>query len=152
MQEREKVLSKDRSDLRKLGEALLKSKKEVEKQLAARAKAIIPGSASQREAELQSEVDKCMVRLCMVYLHNHQLRQLQSVLKCSTCKMHMRNTVITKCMHCECGVFFVDFVLTRPLTAFCKQCVDSRISTRQRKCPYCSLPFAQSDVQQLYLQ
>jgi len=118
MQEREKTLTKDRSELRKLGEALLRMKKDLEKQLAARAKAITPGSASQREAELQSEVDKCM-----------------TVLKCSTCKMHMRNTVITKCMH-----------------SFCKQCVDSRISTRQRKCPYCSLPFAQSDVQQLYLQ
>jgi E3 ubiquitin-protein ligase BRE1 len=27
-------------------------------------------------------------------------RCLQSILKCSTCKMRMRSTVITKCMHC----------------------------------------------------
>jgi E3 ubiquitin-protein ligase BRE1 len=62
MQERERVLSKERSELRKQEEALSKSKKEVEKQLAAKGKVIPPGSASQREAELQSEVDKCMVR------------------------------------------------------------------------------------------
>ncbi|KAI0318263.1 hypothetical protein OF83DRAFT_1117143, partial [Amylostereum chailletii] len=36
--------------------------------------------------------------------------------------------------------------------AFCKQCIDARISTRQRKCPACNLAFSQGDVQQMYLQ
>lgn len=36
--------------------------------------------------------------------------------------------------------------------AFCKQCVDTRISTRQRKCPVCGLGFAQSEVQTIFFQ
>lgn len=62
MQDRERVLSKERSELRKMEESLVRSKKEMEKQQAAKGKVISLGSTSQREAELQSEVDKCMVR------------------------------------------------------------------------------------------
>ncbi|KAI8993085.1 BRE1-domain-containing protein [Trametes punicea] len=117
-QEHSAAMDKKRAELRKLEESLLKAKREAEKQ-AAKLKSL-PGSSgsSLREAELQSEIDKCM-----------------SLLKCSTCKMNMRNTVITKCMH-----------------TFCKSCVDARIATRQRKCPACNLPFSQGEVQQLYLQ
>jgi len=60
---------------------------------------------------------------------------LLKILKCSTCRNNFRNTVILKCMH-----------------TFCKECVDARISTRQRKCPGCNLAFAQSDVQQIFFQ
>ncbi|EGN99683.1 hypothetical protein SERLA73DRAFT_167589 [Serpula lacrymans var. lacrymans S7.3] len=64
-----------------------------------------------------------------------EIEKLMSVLKCSTCKERFRSTVITKCMH-----------------TFCKECVDARISTRQRKCPTCNLSFAQSEAQQVYFQ
>ncbi|KAL5507408.1 BRE1 [Sanghuangporus vaninii] len=60
---------------------------------------------------------------------------LMKILKCSTCQRHFRSTVILKCMH-----------------TFCKECVDARISHRQRKCPHCGLQFAQSDVQHIYFQ
>ena len=30
--------------------------------------------------------------------------------------------------------------------AFCKECIDARISTRQRKCPACGVAFSQTDV------
>ncbi|KAF9469928.1 BRE1 E3 ubiquitin ligase-domain-containing protein [Collybia nuda] len=60
---------------------------------------------------------------------------LLKLLKCSTCQQNFRNTVITKCMH-----------------TFCKQCVDTRITTRQRKCPVCGLGFAQSEVQTIFFQ
>ncbi|KZV81614.1 hypothetical protein EXIGLDRAFT_844460 [Exidia glandulosa HHB12029] len=56
-------------------------------------------------------------------------------LKCSTCKKGFREQLLQKCGH-----------------TFCKECVDSRISTRQRKCPACNLPFAQSEVITLFLQ
>lgn len=42
--------------------------------------------------------------------------------------------------------------LTTPILmrlAFCKECIDNRISTRQRKCPACNLAFAVSDVSQV---
>ncbi|KII92834.1 hypothetical protein PLICRDRAFT_51174 [Plicaturopsis crispa FD-325 SS-3] len=58
-----------------------------------------------------------------------------SVLKCSTCHQRMRNTIITKCMH-----------------TFCRQCVDARLSTRQRKCPSCAVAFAVSDVETVFFQ
>ncbi|KAI0697245.1 BRE1-domain-containing protein [Cytidiella melzeri] len=113
-------LNRKRSALVKLEESLSKKLKEAERQTAKLksnvANQSISGTA--REAQLQSEVDKCM-----------------SLLKCSTCKMNMRNTVITKCMH-----------------SFCKNCVNERISSRQRKCPACNLPFSQGEVQQLYFQ
>ncbi|KAI0930463.1 hypothetical protein AcW1_009141 [Taiwanofungus camphoratus] len=116
----ERSLERRREELRKMEEASARSKKEAERHVL-KMKSTAQNhttSSSTREAQLQSEVDKCM-----------------SILKCSTCKMNMRNTVITKCMH-----------------SFCKSCVDSRISTRQRKCPACNLPFSQGEVQQLFFQ
>lgn len=60
---------------------------------------------------------------------------LQSLLQCSSCKERYRNRILTKCYH-----------------TFCSQCIDTRVATRQRKCPHCALAFAVSDVQPLYLQ
>ncbi|KAG9316252.1 hypothetical protein JVU11DRAFT_2280 [Chiua virens] len=60
---------------------------------------------------------------------------LWKIVKCTTCKQGMREVVLTKCMH-----------------TFCKPCVDTRISTRQRRCPHCNLAFAQSEVQTVYFQ
>ncbi|OJT06362.1 E3 ubiquitin-protein ligase BRE1 [Trametes pubescens] len=111
------AIEKKRAELRKLEESLIKSKKDTEKQ-ATKLKSMSTSSGNAKEAELQNEIDKCM-----------------SLLKCSTCHMNMRNTVITKCMH-----------------SFCKSCVEARIATRQRKCPACNLPFSQGEVQQLYFQ
>ncbi|TCD63440.1 E3 ubiquitin-protein ligase bre1 [Steccherinum ochraceum] len=64
-----------------------------------------------------------------------EVEQCMTLLQCSTCKSNMRTTIITKCMH-----------------TFCKPCVDSRIASRQRKCPACNISFSQGEVQQLYLQ
>ena len=40
----------------------------------------------------------------------------------------------------------------RSILAFCKPCVDVRLATRQRKCPYCNLAFGQSDVHTFFFQ
>jgi hypothetical protein len=47
---------------------------------------------------------------------------------------------------------FISLIKVFSRAAFCKSCIDMRISTRQRKCPACNLGFAQSEVQQLYFQ
>ncbi|TFL01551.1 BRE1-domain-containing protein [Pterulicium gracile] len=60
---------------------------------------------------------------------------LNRLLKCSTCHQQYRKMIITKCMH-----------------TFCKPCIDSRVASRQRKCPHCNLQFSQSDVHQFYFQ
>jgi E3 ubiquitin-protein ligase BRE1 len=121
LQDGQRSLDKRKSEVRRLEEDVARLRKEAERQAQkARTTASVaaPTPGSSRELDLQNEVDKCM-----------------SILKCSTCRMRMRNTVITKCMH-----------------SFCKDCVDARIATRQRKCPACNLPFAQSEVSQLYFQ
>jgi hypothetical protein len=60
MQDRERALDKKKADLRKIEEGFVKSKKEAEKQ-ALKLKTSHSLSSSQKEQELQSEVDKCMV-------------------------------------------------------------------------------------------
>ncbi|OAX40088.1 BRE1-domain-containing protein [Rhizopogon vinicolor AM-OR11-026] len=57
------------------------------------------------------------------------------LIKCSTCKENMRGVTLTKCSH-----------------TFCKQCVDARLSTRQRRCPHCNSGFAQSEVVNILFQ
>ncbi|KAJ2690085.1 E3 ubiquitin-protein ligase bre1 [Coemansia spiralis] len=58
----------------------------------------------------------------------------KALLKCPTCQTNFKSHVLLRCMH-----------------VFCKQCIDSRIETRQRKCPSCSEPFGAKDVRQIYL-
>jgi len=111
--EQVKLAEKYKSEVSRLEGLLARRKLELERQGKSRS-----APTSVKEAQLQGEVDKCM-----------------SLLKCSTCRLNLRTTVLTKCMH-----------------TFCKQCVDARISTRQRKCPACNLAFGQGDVQQLYFQ
>ena len=95
-------IGRRRQDLLKIEESLLKKKKEAEK-LTAKAKTMAssnPSSSNAKEVELQEEVDKCMVRILVILASNNSENSAQSILKCSTCKQNMRNTVITKCMHC----------------------------------------------------
>ncbi|KIJ67989.1 hypothetical protein HYDPIDRAFT_83645 [Hydnomerulius pinastri MD-312] len=66
---------------------------------------------------------------------SQEIEGLWKIVKCTTCKQGMREVVLTKCMH-----------------TFCKPCVETRIATRQRRCPNCNLPFAQSEVQTVYFQ
>lgn len=53
----------------------------------------------------------------------------QKMLKCSTCAQRFKSVTIVRCGH-----------------LFCKECVDARINTRQRKCPSCAIAFDKSDV------
>ncbi|RPD59927.1 BRE1-domain-containing protein [Lentinus tigrinus ALCF2SS1-6] len=83
--ENTKAIEQKRTELRKLEESLLKTKKDAEKHAAKLKLAPASSESSDKEAELQGELDLCM-----------------SLLKCSTCQQNMRNTVITKCMHTFC--------------------------------------------------
>ncbi|OBZ67158.1 E3 ubiquitin-protein ligase BRE1 [Grifola frondosa] len=58
-QEHERVLERKRSELRKMEEGLVRTKKEAEK-VAAKIKATPHTSSNSKEAQLQSEIDKCM--------------------------------------------------------------------------------------------
>ncbi|TXT05998.1 hypothetical protein VHUM_03759 [Vanrija humicola] len=61
--------------------------------------------------------------------------KLLKLLRCSTCHLNFKQQVLTKCMH-----------------TFCKDCIDQRIATRQRKCPACGVAFSKEDVGTLYWQ
>jgi len=71
------------AELRKAQEALSFANLVIERQRKGGETKAIP--SSQKEAQLQKEVDKCM-----------------SILKCSTCRQNMRSTVLTKCLHTFC--------------------------------------------------
>ena len=104
-------LAKDRENLQAAEEAALKAKRDAERHVAKLQVETQHRSASSgsREAELQEEVDKCMVSMAYRRWHTGRLTSYvsQSILKCSTCKQNMRNTVITKCMHCQSAHLYV---------------------------------------------
>jgi len=75
--EQVKLTEKYKSEVSRLEATLTRKKSELERQNKVRST-----PTSVKEAQLQGEVDKCM-----------------SLLKCSTCKLNLRTTVLTKCMH-----------------------------------------------------
>ncbi|KAJ1770232.1 E3 ubiquitin-protein ligase bre1 [Coemansia sp. RSA 1843] len=82
--------------------------------------------AMRRVNEAEQVTDQIgLAKLCADY---------KALLKCPTCQTNFKSHVLLRCMH-----------------VFCKQCIDSRIETRQRKCPSCSEPFGAKDVRQIYL-
>lgn len=63
-----------------------------------------------------------------------ELTIYKELLKCNSCHVRQKDTVLTKCMH-----------------VFCKDCIDTRLETRQRKCPNCGEAFGMNDVKQIFL-
>lgn len=53
---------------------------------------------------------------------------------CNICRNNFKNTILKTCGH-----------------IFCQGCVESRLSSRLRKCPTCSLAFGQTDVMPAHL-
>jgi E3 ubiquitin-protein ligase BRE1 len=143
------------TELRKTQEALSVANIAIERLRKVGEGKAIP--SSQKEAQLQKEVDKCMVRV----KHNQVVgcerpdpshSEPPQVFNMSaehalgsTCKVHAQCVFILSCA-------FLSEIKEFVRVAFCKSCIDMRIATRQRKCPACNLQFAQSDAQQLYFQ
>ncbi|KAI8981920.1 hypothetical protein BDF20DRAFT_864001 [Mycotypha africana] len=63
-----------------------------------------------------------------------ECEELRALLKCSTCRQRFRTHILDRCMH-----------------TFCKNCIDARLETRQRRCPTCGEPFGASNVKNFYL-
>lgn len=63
-----------------------------------------------------------------------EVDDLKKMIKCGACNARKKDTVLTKCYHC-----------------FCKQCIQTRIDTRQRSCPQCARKFGANDFATLYL-
>ncbi|KAF8919838.1 BRE1 E3 ubiquitin ligase-domain-containing protein [Mucidula mucida] len=146
LQESDNDLLKDKNTL----EAEMKSKKHLESEitrLAGEVQAEKVNMVKAREAirESRQEAERLDAKLKVAVASaskpvkqsdlQMQLDETLAVLKCSTCKQSVRSIILSKCLH-----------------TFCKECIDARISTRQRKCPSCNLAFSQGDVMQMYFQ
>lgn len=60
--------------------------------------------------------------------------QLRKSVFCNICNERERNTVLIRCSH-----------------TFCRECVDTRVKVRNRKCPTCNNNFADTDIRPIYL-
>lgn len=63
-----------------------------------------------------------------------RIKTLETKIQCSVCLEREKSVVLTRCYH-----------------AFCKECIDTVIATRNRKCPACAKPFGQADVHPVFL-
>lgn len=66
-------------------------------------------------------------------LERFELQDLQKMLKCSVCQDRHKDVIISKCFH-----------------MFCKECIDSNLKARNRKCPTCKKMFGQDDVKNVW--
>lgn len=63
-----------------------------------------------------------------------ELEMYRKIMKCNSCHIRDKDSVIMKCMH-----------------VFCRNCLDTRIETRQRKCPNCGESFGVNDIKTIFL-
>ncbi|TYZ59183.1 hypothetical protein PybrP1_007116 [[Pythium] brassicae (nom. inval.)] len=66
-------------------------------------------------------------------LERFELAELQKLVKCSVCQDQRKNVLLAKCFH-----------------MFCRDCVDSNLKSRNRKCPTCKKMFGQDDVKAVW--
>lgn len=66
-------------------------------------------------------------------LERFELKELQKLVNCSVCQDQRKNVLIGKCFH-----------------MFCRDCVDSNLRSRNRKCPTCKKMFGQDDVKAVW--
>lgn len=62
------------------------------------------------------------------------VEKYRKLLRCPTCDSNYKDTVINKCMH-----------------VLCRDCVENRLKTRNRKCPICAESFCSTDVKRIFL-
>ena len=65
---------------------------------------------------------------------DEMLKLTLKMLKCSVCRDRFKEVTITRCYH-----------------LFCKECIDTNLANRHRKCPACGEKFGADDVQKIYL-
>ncbi|RHZ15986.1 hypothetical protein DYB26_005503 [Aphanomyces astaci] len=66
-------------------------------------------------------------------LERYELVELRKKVKCSVCQDAPKEVMISKCSH-----------------MFCKECMESNLKARNRKCPTCKKMFGQDDVKGVY--
>ncbi|KIK09930.1 hypothetical protein K443DRAFT_671248 [Laccaria amethystina LaAM-08-1] len=137
-------LEKETFECRSLAEAERKKAQEFFSLVSEREKSLIQKRSELRiveeeytrsKKELERQRKEAVADTSTKRSESENGEEYRKLLLCTTCCQNFRSVIITKCLH-----------------TFCKPCVDARISTRQRKCPACNVPFAQSDVQSFFFQ
>lgn len=137
-------LEKETFECRSLAEAERKKAQEFFSLVSEREKSLIQKRSELRiveeeytrsKKELERQRKEAVADASIKRSESENGEDYRKLVLCTTCCQNFRSVIITKCLH-----------------TFCKPCVDARISTRQRKCPACNIPFAQSDVQSFFFQ
>ncbi len=79
---------------------------------------------------------------------------LFGILRCSACQLRFKEKIISKCLHSGLWTepraplgFCAD---TLVFAAFCRECIETRMESRSRKCPTCMVPISHSDIRPLF--
>ncbi|CAO3626139.1 unnamed protein product [Cunninghamella echinulata] len=113
---------------------------EAEKSLMEKIRSIEEGAHNRLRMEENSEVLRRRIEANAKIEKPSELRlkkekeEYRSLLNCSSCGTRLKSHVLMRCMH-----------------TFCKNCLDIRVETRQRRCPTCSETFGVNDIRQFYL-
>jgi len=99
----------------------------------------------QEKAEVQKLQDQCRTyrKRLEHYSKNgkgsdpfqeEQLNYYKKLVRCTVCDNRMKNCVLRQCFH-----------------VFCRECINTNLQTRKRKCPGCAKAFGESDVHNIFL-
>ncbi|KAI7864661.1 hypothetical protein BDF14DRAFT_1832327 [Spinellus fusiger] len=113
---------------------------ELEKSITEKVRSIEEGAHTRMRLEEGSELLRRKIEATtkvekpMEMKLRREKEEYRSLLNCSSCRTQLKSHVLMRCMH-----------------TFCKECLDIRIETRQRRCPSCGESFGVNDVKQFYL-
>lgn len=119
--DKEAALSKLRMDRQKLEEEVRKSQAKIK-------------SLDRRIKQFNSLFPDIAEKTSNTVSDPELFQMYKKLAQCSVCEARLKSHVLVKCMH-----------------VFCKQCIDTRLETRQRKCPQCAAMFGPNDVKQIYI-
>lgn len=91
------------------------------------------GNSGSSELEYYRKIVKC-VRALFIHPCPTMLPVATLWDRCTLCRVNDKDAILSKCMH-----------------AFCRGCIDKRLSVRNRKCPACALQFDFQSVKDLFL-
>ncbi|KAI9830985.1 MAG: E3 ubiquitin-protein ligase bre1 [Phylliscum demangeonii] len=85
-----------------------------------------------RVAEMEKSVGKWKAKAAGV--DDEEVEGLRTLALCNVCRSRFKNTSLKTCGH-----------------LFCRECLDERLASRERRCPHCSKSFGQMDVMTIHL-
>ena len=63
----------------------------------------------------------------------HQLKHYKGMMECKVCHSRHKSVILTRCFH-----------------LFCRECIDTAMATRQRRCPTCGVPIGKGDIHDVF--